>query len=100
MIDSELSAVERRVAILEAEVAAMRSSGAREPSGQGSAAGILQEARAKQASIAITATEVLATMGIAPKGSSPEQVQRMMVDEGIRPDDNAFSREIKSMREE
>jgi hypothetical protein len=61
---------------------------------------MLNEARRNQAALAATAQEVFAALGISSQPVEAEAAQRQMLDEGVRPEENAFSRGISAMREE
>ena len=60
-----------------------------------------QQARDEAPLIATRCARIFAQMGI-PAGPSvtAEELQRLMVEDGIRAEDNAASREIMAMREE
>ncbi len=62
---------------------------------------MLARSRENQESVSRAAHQLLKTLGIEdlePIGA--QQVRQMMLDEGIREEDNEFSREIIAMREE
>src|SRR5689334_5903520 len=61
---------------------------------------MLREAQAKQATLAATAQEVFAALGVSGELVQAEDAQRRMLAEGVCPEDNAFSRGILEMREE
>jgi hypothetical protein len=60
----------------------------------------LREAQFNQIALAAMAKEVFAKMGITSESVTAEQAQQRMLAEGVRPEDNAFSRDIRAMREE
>jgi hypothetical protein len=103
-MSTTLEALERRVAALEGELAVLRRrldsipQAGESPVERGFR--MMREARASQPAISAAVEEVYRALGITGEPVSPEEVQRMMIAEGIRPEDNAFSREIKAMREE
>lgn len=61
---------------------------------------MLNEARRNQAALAATAQEVFAALGISSEPIEAEAAQRQMLEEGVRSEENAFSRGISAMREE
>lgn len=90
-MDEQLATLERRVAELEKEVSALKAN--RGPKSNGTV------------SLAVPATPdlnaMLKSMGIEdcePIGA--EQLQQRLLAEGIRPEENVFSRGIIDMREE
>jgi hypothetical protein len=99
-----LESMERRLAVVERELADMRErlnllmSAEETPVSRG--VRMLREARANQATLAATAQEVFAALGISCEPVEAEDAQRRMLAEGVRPEDNAFSRGIIEMREE
>jgi hypothetical protein len=99
-----LESVERRLAAVERELADVRvhlhllTPGEETPAGRGTR--MLHEARLNQAALAVTAQQVFAALGISPQPVAAEAAQRQMLAEGVRPEDNAFSRTIHEMREE
>lgn len=95
--------LERRVAALEQELAAMRQREERRVVEETSAqrgARLLREAKASQAAISALTAKVFAEMGITGEPVPPEQLRQMMIEGGVNPEDNAASREIITMREE
>jgi hypothetical protein len=62
--------------------------------------GWLREARTNQAALADTAQAVFAGLGIPHEPVEAEDVQRQMLAEGVRPEDDSFRRSIEEMREE
>jgi hypothetical protein len=60
---------------------------------------ILERARARAPLDAAQAQELARAMGLTAVPLSPEQVRAHMIREGVRPEDNAFSRQIKDDRE-
>jgi hypothetical protein len=98
-----LENVEKRLEVLEAEVAQLRQLLAREqleetPAQRG--ARMLREAKANQAALSAAVAKAYAEMGITGEPIGAENVQKMMEECGIRPEDNEFSRAIIEMREE
>ncbi len=61
---------------------------------------MLREARANQAALAVTAQEVFAALGISGEPVEAEAAQRQMLSEGVRAEDNTFSRDLIDMRDE
>ncbi len=99
-----LESVERRLVAVERELADMREHLRLLMPGEEAPAGgdirMLRVARAKQAALAVTAQEVFASLGISTEPVEAEAAQRRMLTEGVRPEDNAFSRGILEMRDE
>lgn len=96
-----LEELERRVAALEQEVAALR--GQAEPPKRvrfGDNIPLIREARAQQPAISAAVAEAYAKMGITGPPVGPEKLKEMMLACGVDPNDNAASREIIAMREE
>lgn len=61
---------------------------------------ILREANINRAALADTAQVVFARLGISCEPLEAEAAQRQMLAEGVRAEDNGFSRDIIEMREE
>ncbi|HEX5270825.1 MAG TPA: hypothetical protein VFW33_10075 [Gemmataceae bacterium] len=96
-----LEELERRVAELETEVAALRGKPVPEkPARFGDNIPLIREARAQQAAISAAVAEAYAKMGITEVPVGPERLREMMLADGVDPNDNTGSREIIAMREE
>lgn len=98
-----LEEVEKRLAALEREVAALRQLLERQPVSETPAergARLLREARANQAGISAAVAKAFAEMGITGTPIGAENVQKMVAACGFKPEDNEFSRGIIAMREE
>ena len=99
-----LEELEKRLAGLEREVAALRrrlEGHFQEETPAERGARMLREAEASQAAISTITARVFAEMGIPEKPPvSIEELRRMMIECGVKPEDNIFSREIIAMREE
>lgn len=61
---------------------------------------LLREASLHQAEISAAAAAAFAEMGISGKPVGPEKLRAMMLEDGVDPKDNQFSRGIIEMREE
>jgi hypothetical protein len=61
---------------------------------------MIREAKATQPAITAAVTKAFAEMGITGEPVGAEKLQQMMIDAGVKPEDNIFSREIIAMREE
>ena len=100
---TRLEDMEKRLEMLEAEVAHLRQLIARRhveeaPAERG--ARLLREAEADQAAFSAAVAKMFAEMGITGEPIGAENVQKMIAACGIRPEDNEFSRAIIEMREE
>jgi hypothetical protein len=94
--------LERRLAALEAEVARLRERLEPPPDGRPENAWEEMVRRSRESQPALTAAwkKMLQDLGIPEVEPIPaEELQQMMIDEGIRPEDNEFSRAIIAMRE-
>lgn len=60
----------------------------------------LERARREKARLSGIVARVLAEMGIVGEPVEPQELRRMMAEDGIRAEDNLFSRDIVEMREE
>jgi hypothetical protein len=104
MMSETLESVERRLAAVERELADVKerllllTPGEEAPAGRN--VRMLREARLDQAALAVTAQEVFAALGISREPVEAEAAQQRMLAEGVRPEDNIFSRGILEMREE
>jgi hypothetical protein len=98
-----LEELEGRVAALERELLALRQ---REPPSAGAGrfgddVPMIREARALQPVLDAVTAKVFSEMGIPEEPPvSLEELRRMMIEGGVRPAENAASREIRRMREE
>jgi anti-sigma factor RsiW len=94
--------LEKRLAQLEHEVARLRELVEppvdETPAQRG--ARLLRQAKASQPAISAAIAKAFEEMGITGEPIGAEKVQEMMLAEGIRPEDNEFSRGIIEMREE
>src|SRR5262245_30459912 len=96
-----LEELERRVAALEQEVAALRGKAEPpKPARFGDNIPLIREARAQQAAISAAVAEAFAKMGITGPPVGHEKLMEMLLADGVDPNDNAASREIIAMREE
>ena len=98
-----LEALEARLAALEHEVVRLRQLMEPPPEKETPAergARLMREAKASQATISAMSAKVFAEMGITGPPVGIEKLRQMMLECGVNPEDNAFSREIIAMREE
>jgi hypothetical protein len=98
-----LEEVEKRLAALEQEVAALRQAVERHPTEETSAergARLLREAKANQTAISAAWAKAFAAMGITGEPVGIERLHEMMRECGVNPEENSASREIIAMREE
>lgn len=61
---------------------------------------LLRETEAQRAQTVRAWDEAMAVMGISGQPIGAEQLQQMLITEGINPEDNEFSRALVAMREE
>jgi hypothetical protein len=97
--------LEKRVVALEQEVKALRGlvgglpfTGKETPAERG--AQLFREAERNRGVMAAAWAKVKDRMGIHAEPIGAERLRQMMIDEGIDPNDNSFSRGIIEMREE
>jgi hypothetical protein len=98
-----LEELERRLAQVEKEVTRLQQLIEREPHSELPAergARLLHEARASQPAISAAAGQAFEEMGITGDPIGIEKLREMMAGSGVNAEENAFSREIKAMREE
>lgn len=98
-----LEELEKRLTQVEQEVARLQQLVEKAPQKEMFAergARLLREAKASHAAISAATAKAFAEMGITGEPVGPEKVRKMMIECGIKADDNIFSREIISMREE
>jgi hypothetical protein len=72
----------------------------REPSTSGLLQARLEQGRQEKEALRQIADQTLAEMGIHRQPIPAEELQRMMLECGIKPEENLFSRGIIEMREE
>ena len=95
--------LERRVVKLEQEVArlAQRLQHSPVPAVSTNEPSLLVRAAREKPALQALAAKVFAEMGIATTAPvSPEELRRRMQAEGIRPEENLFSRGVQEMRKE
>jgi hypothetical protein len=94
--------LERRVALLEQEVAGLRRTvedrAGETPAESGER--MRREARASQAALSAAWATALREMGLADEPVSVQELRESIIAGGVNPDDNLASREIMAMREE
>jgi cell division septum initiation protein DivIVA len=98
-----VEALEKRLVALEQEVTGLRRQVedlATQAASAQRGADLLREARRGQAEVAAGWAKALEQMGISGEPVGHEKLMQMMLECGINPEDNEFSREIIAMREE
>lgn len=90
-LEQRLSAMERDVAELKAELARSQSSADR-------GARLIQEAQAQHAAAIEAWQAVREHLGIQGQAMGAKQFRQSLVATGMNPDDNAFSRDLIAMR--
>lgn len=95
--------LEQRVAALEEQMQRLIDlftppSGQETPAERGARS--LRAAQANQAALSEAVAKAFEEAGITAEPVGVEKLREMMLQEGIRPEDNEFSREIIAMREE
>jgi hypothetical protein len=98
-----LEELENRLAALEAEVASLKQRMNEGPKSEDAAdrgARLLAEAKRDQRQIQDALARVFDQMGIRGAPVSPEELRAMMAADGIKAEDNLFSRGITEMRDE
>jgi hypothetical protein len=93
-----LEDLEKRVAAIEHELAMWRLANTETPAERG--ARLWREASLHQDEISAAAEAAFAEMGISGEPVGAEKLRAMMEADGIRPEDNEFSRGIIEMRDE
>jgi hypothetical protein len=93
ILAQRLSAVEREMADLKAELA-------RSSTSAGRGARFIREAQAQHATVVAAWQAVRERLGIQGQPLGAKQFRQRLVASGMNPDDNTFSREIIAMREE
>jgi hypothetical protein len=102
-MDLSLETLAERLAALEREVAELRRLVTEQLAQKSLAelgASLLREAKASQPAISAAVAKAYAEMGITGEPIGAEKLQEMMLACGVKPEENAFSREIIAMREE
>jgi hypothetical protein len=98
-----LEDLEKRLAALEQEVASLRKRVEGPPADETPlerGARLWREAKASQPAIDAAVAKAFAEMGITGEPVGHEKLMQMMLEAGVNPEDNAFSREIIAMRDE
>lgn len=91
-LELRLTALEREIATLKAEVGRSHNVVTQE-------VGLAREAEAQHAAVAAWQA-VRDRLGIHGQPIGARQLRQRLVETGMKPDDNAFSRELIAMREE
>lgn len=98
-----LEELEQRLVALEQEVAALRQREERRAAEETAAqrgARLMREARASQPAVSAAWARAMQQMGITCEPVGAEKLQQMMLDCGVKPEENLLSRGIIEMREE
>ena len=96
-----LESMEQRLLAVERELANVRERLRMLTAGEEApAVRMLREARVNQVALAVTAEMVFTNLGISSDPVDALATQQQMQAEGVRPEENAFSRGIIDMREE
>lgn len=95
-----LEELEKRVAALEQEVAQLKQERNGQVKCEAPDLPMLQRARASQPKISAAIRKAFAEMGVSGEPIGAEEVQKLLLAEGIDPTKNEFSRGIIAMREE
>ena len=93
ILEQRLTALEREVADLKAELARSADSATR-------GARLIRESQAQHASVVAAWQAVLERLGIQGQPMGAKQFRQKLVEAGMNPNDNSFSRELIAMREE
>jgi hypothetical protein len=97
-----LEELEQRLGRLELEMAEMRrllqSTTTESPAERG--ARLLAQARRDKPRLQAAWAKAMEQMGIRGEPVPPEELRRMMAEDGIKPEENLFSRGIEEMRDE
>ena len=98
-----LEALERRLGVLEQEMASLRPLVAGQPVEETPAergARLLAQARRDKSRQKVAAAQAFAQMGITQAPVTPEKLRALMAECGVKPEDNLFSQGILEMRDE
>jgi hypothetical protein len=93
-----LEELEKRLFVVEEELALRRPPTIETPAQRG--ARLLHTAKLEQPRMAATMAKILAELGISGAPIGAENLQQMMLADGVQPEENSFSREIIAAREE
>jgi hypothetical protein len=97
-----LDELERRLAVVEQKVARL-SPPSVSPIGETPAQRalrLLEQSRRDKPRLQALMAKVLTDMGVSGEPVSPQSLREMMAADGVRPEENLFSRGIQEMREE
>ena len=98
-----LEELEKRMDAMEQELVRLRQSASGPPLDETPAqrgARLLEQGRRNKPQLRAQMAKVLEEMGIKGEPVPPEKLREMMMRDGVRPEDNLFSRGIIEMREE
>jgi hypothetical protein len=96
--EQRLAALEQEVAELKAALHRERSQ--RQPSNESRGARLIREARENHAKLAAGWRKFMDDLGIQGRPIGAKNLRAMLLEAGINPENNEFSREIIAMREE
>lgn len=93
VLEQRLTALEREVADLKAELVRSANSASR-------GARLIRESQAQHAAVVAAWQAVRERLGIQGQPIGAKELRQRMIAAGMNPDDNSFSRELIAMREE
>lgn len=95
-----LQLIEQRLTALEREMADLKAELTRSPNSATDGARLIQEAHAQHAAVAAGWRKFMEELGIQDEPIGAKKLRELLVQQGITPEGNEFSREIIAMREE
>ena len=99
-MDTTLQLLEQRLTALEREVADLKAELARSANSASRGAHLVQESQAQHAAVVAAWQAVRERLGIQGQPIGAKELRQRLVAAGMNPDDNSFSRELIAMREE
>lgn len=95
-----LKSLEQRLTGLEREMAELKAELTCSPNTSSRGARLIQEAQAQRATVAAGWRKFMDDLGIHDEPVGAKKLRELLLQQGINPEANAFSREIIAMREE
>ena len=95
-----LQVLEQRLTALEREMADLKAEFARSPNCATRGARLIQEAQGQHAAVVAAWRKFMEELGIQGEPIGAKKLREMLLQQGINPEANEFSREIIAMREE
>jgi bacterioferritin (cytochrome b1) len=92
--------LEQRVAALEHQLAQLKAGSAQKPMSESRGLRLIRQAEESHADLLAASQKLMQTIGIQGQAIGAKKLRKMLLAQGINPDENAFSREIIAMREE